>query len=303
MLHKLAIVIPAYKGKFLAETLNSIARQDCKSFSLYIGDDCSPEDLGSIVEKYKNSIDITYHKFSTNIGKTDLLAHWERCIAMTEEPFLHFFSDDDIMPPDTVSRALSYLERFPEYDIFRFPLDIIDEKSRPLYTNPGFAHDTSPAEDLLIDKLSCKRASAAVEYVFTRRILNHTGGFVKFPLAWCSDDATWYLMARQKGIVNIKGSAISWRNVTGYNISNDNRLNREKITATAEFLQWLDKNYKGEKNAAFRRAVSTYIRTILQTSVNRDYSNKELIRLCKASYKLTGMTAYRIFFENFIKKQ
>lgn len=40
---KLAIVIPAYKGRFLKETLDSIAVQAHKDeFVLYIGDDASP---------------------------------------------------------------------------------------------------------------------------------------------------------------------------------------------------------------------------------------------------------------------
>lgn len=51
---KLAIVIPAYKGRFLKETLDSIAVQAHKDeFVLYIGDDASPERLDKIVESYQ----------------------------------------------------------------------------------------------------------------------------------------------------------------------------------------------------------------------------------------------------------
>ena len=129
MHNRLAIVIPAYKGKFLTETLDSIARQDCMSFTLYIGDDCSPDDIGSIAEKYRDRINIIYRRFPENLGKTDLLAHWERCIAMTSEPYIHFFSDDDILPPDAVSRALEHVNKFPDREFFRFSLDTIDENS------------------------------------------------------------------------------------------------------------------------------------------------------------------------------
>lgn len=45
----MAIVIPAYKGRFLKETLDSIAVQAHKDeFVLYIGDDASPERLDKI---------------------------------------------------------------------------------------------------------------------------------------------------------------------------------------------------------------------------------------------------------------
>ena len=54
MTHRLAIIIPAYKATFLPAALDSIAMQTCKDFTLYVGDDCSPEPIGSIVEQYNN---------------------------------------------------------------------------------------------------------------------------------------------------------------------------------------------------------------------------------------------------------
>lgn len=59
---KLAIVIPAYKGRFLKKTLDSIAVQAHKDeFVLYIGDDASPERLDKIVESYQNKVNLVYH--------------------------------------------------------------------------------------------------------------------------------------------------------------------------------------------------------------------------------------------------
>ena len=55
----MAIVIPAYKGRFLKETLDSIAVQAHKDeFVLYIGDDASPERLDKIVESYQNKVNL-----------------------------------------------------------------------------------------------------------------------------------------------------------------------------------------------------------------------------------------------------
>ena len=103
-MNKLAIVIPAFKIRFLSQTLDSIARQSCKDFTLYIGDDNSPDDIYSVVREYEDVIDIVYKKFPENLGSKDLLSHWERCIDMALEPYIFFFSDDDIMPFDIVSR-------------------------------------------------------------------------------------------------------------------------------------------------------------------------------------------------------
>lgn len=71
----MAIVIPAYKGRFLKETLDSIAVQTHKDeFVLYIGDDASPERLDKIVESYQNKVNLVYHRFSENMGGKDLVA-------------------------------------------------------------------------------------------------------------------------------------------------------------------------------------------------------------------------------------
>lgn len=71
----MAIVIPAYKGRFLKETLDSIAVQAHKDeFVLYIGDDASPERLDKIVESYQNKVNLVYHRFSENMGGKDLVA-------------------------------------------------------------------------------------------------------------------------------------------------------------------------------------------------------------------------------------
>lgn len=56
------------------------------------------------------------------------MAHWERCIQLSAEPFIWLFSDDDLMPADGVERVMEALSR-PHHQrgyFFRFPLAVID---------------------------------------------------------------------------------------------------------------------------------------------------------------------------------
>jgi glycosyltransferase involved in cell wall biosynthesis len=62
-MYKLAIVLPAYNSTFLSSALDSIAAQTYKDFTVYIGDDCSPHDLKSIVDRYSNRINLIYRRF------------------------------------------------------------------------------------------------------------------------------------------------------------------------------------------------------------------------------------------------
>lgn len=168
----MAIVIPAYKGRFLKETLDSIAVQAHKDeFVLYIGDDASPERLDKIVESYQNKVNLVYHRFSENMGGKDLVAHWERCIQLSAEPFIWLFSDDDLMPADGVERVMEVLSR-PHHQrgyFFRFPLAVIDGENKRIRANRPLEEGSVSCYRLLLDKLQGKIDSAAVEYVFSGR--------------------------------------------------------------------------------------------------------------------------------------
>ena len=138
MEEKIAIVIPAYKCRFLRQTLDSIVVQTCRSFTVYIGDDASPQNLKEIVSDYADKMNIVYRRFDTNLGGVDLPGHWDRCIALAKEPVVWFFSDDDLMPQDGVERIIKALECYgTRHGMFRFPLAVIDENGKIIHKNPS----------------------------------------------------------------------------------------------------------------------------------------------------------------------
>ena len=152
MKNKLAIIIPAYKACFFREVLDSIVRQSNRDFTVYIGDDASPDDLESIVSDYKDKLDIFYFRFEQNWGGRDLVAHWERCIELSDEPLVWLFSDDDLMPPDAVERVIKGWKKSGECDaVFRFPLAIVDAYGELKYTNPPFETERISGYDFLLE--------------------------------------------------------------------------------------------------------------------------------------------------------
>lgn len=218
----LAIVIPAYKSTFLEQTLESIARQSDKNFRLYIGDDCSPHGLEDIVGKFKDRIDLVYRRFETNLGGHDLVAQWERCIAMTEgEPYIWLFSDDDIMDAECVAKFNALPKDIKENSIIHYDVRVIDENSKLINEASEFPEKLS-AESYFGDKLHGRIVSYVVEFIFPRKIYEEVGGFQNFDLAWGSDFMTWIKMAAKapNGIVTISDGAskVNWRS-SGENIS------------------------------------------------------------------------------------
>jgi glycosyltransferase involved in cell wall biosynthesis len=236
--HQLAIVIPAYKANYLSETLSSIANQTDKRFCVYIGDDCSSEDIGSIVTRYKGKFDYVYKRFETNLGGKDLVAQWERCIGMTkDEEWIWLFSDDDNMDEKCVEGFYRELEKNEGQELLRFNINVINSlgiiQSECLF--PALVSSTYLFKNKLLGRINL----FAVEYVFSRAVYVRTGGFQNFDLAWGSDTATWMKFG-EKGIRTIPASRVQWRksdeNITGRRETKEGSL--RKFRAFCIFLLW-----------------------------------------------------------------
>ncbi|MCC5024719.1 MAG: glycosyltransferase [Candidatus Synoicihabitans palmerolidicus] len=82
--------------------LESFAAQTDKRFRRYVADDGSPESLEPIVAPFKSRLDLVYRRFPENLGQSSLIKHWHRAIALTHEPWIWLFSDDDLASPDCI---------------------------------------------------------------------------------------------------------------------------------------------------------------------------------------------------------
>ena len=72
MEHRLGIVVPAFKERFLARTLNSIASQTDQRFNLYVFDDHSPAPIETLARSARLK-QLNYHRFDENLGSKSLV--------------------------------------------------------------------------------------------------------------------------------------------------------------------------------------------------------------------------------------
>jgi glycosyltransferase involved in cell wall biosynthesis len=209
---QLAIVIPAYKATYLAETLHSLVTQQLKNFHVYIGDDASPEPISNIVASFEGSLQITYRRFDDNLGSKDLTGHWKRCIDITKnEPWIWLLPDDDVALPECVFAFLNACAAdIGQKKLYRFQTSHINSKGELLF-------DTETCEPLesntafLLNKLRFQRSSSVAEYIFSKKKYNEVGGFTTLPLAWGSDDWLWIQLSQEADIVTLPAGRVLLR--------------------------------------------------------------------------------------------
>jgi glycosyltransferase involved in cell wall biosynthesis len=283
--NKLAIIIPAYKATFLEETLLSIANQTCKNFTLYIGDDCSPYNLKSIITPFEHKLNIVYKRFNENLGSRDLVAQWKRCIDMSQEEWIWLFSDDDIMESTCVESFFDTIKKTKsKYDIYHFDINIINDKNTIIRIPKSYPQNLD-ALSYYKNKLLGNITSLVVENIFSREIYNQTGGFETFDLAWGSDTATWVKFSYKKTMYTIYDSKILWRS-SGENISpnNTNPIVARKVKALNEFLSWSYGYFQIHNKNITLINIKAFIKRMRQfkTYITNQELNSAITSFCKS---------------------
>lgn len=233
---ELAIVIPAYKGDFLAETLESAFLQTDPNYHVYIFNDASTDQrIEAIVHSFDSQPNLTYRRFDTNMGQDSLPGQWNRCIRHTDgERWVWLFSDDDVMDSDCVENFRKAVKTYPNSQLFRF--NTVKFRNDILLRRNELSSSIS-IEAWLSGKLSCQFESYVVEYIFERSLYDRIGGFPDFPLGWCADDWFWVQAIQHTNLITVPDSFVYWRysdqNISG--AANDPQTALLKMTACLQF--------------------------------------------------------------------
>lgn len=239
MNQSLTIAIPYFKRRYLEAALESLARQSDQNFHVFIGDDASPENPSGIIKQFQGRLDIKYRRFQENLGGNSLAAHWNRCVQETASEWVWLFSDDDMVSENCVAEFYKALAGTNgSFDLYRFNTKIINAEDKIIYDPPKHPM-VEAADEFLFAKFIDRRTSCAVEYIFRRSAFDTRGGFIHFPLAWCSDDASWLAFSRRTGIRTVQNADVHWR-LSDFNLSAPNpALIKIKLDAFRKYLLWL----------------------------------------------------------------
>lgn len=234
---KYSFVLPAYKARFFREALDSILAQTYKDFELIIVNDASPEDLDSIVKSYDDPR-IRYYVNEQNIGGKDLVAQWNHCLEYAEGDYIILASDDDVYFPQYLEKMDALVQKYPEVNVFRPRIQYIDENGN-VGTVDERCDEKINALEYAYRLFLGNIGSGIPHFVFNSKELKSIGGFVNYPKAWCADEATVLLMA--KNGICIDENILFYFRSSGINIStiNSYAIVKEKLKSQRLFYDFM----------------------------------------------------------------
>jgi glycosyltransferase involved in cell wall biosynthesis len=266
---KLAIIVAAFKSEYLAKALACLARQTDQRFTLYVVDDASPADIQGIARSSLGARPYIFKRFETNLGGKSLAKHWDRCVAVSNEPWVWLFSDDDLMDDNCVEMLNKFLETEGDSaDIVRFNAWIVDESDAVTGLHTLHLESETWLEYGYGHFMNWRRTFMQ-QLIFRRSAFDDSGGFLDLPLCWGTDDAIVIALGRhaRRPIRRVPGARMYWR-LSLQNITPDRSLSKrkEKLRANCLFVHWFDSLLKAPRDnmfpnddAAFRSAMDRYL--------------------------------------------
>ena len=106
------VIIPAYNCRTtLDRTLSSLIAQTDPNFEVIVVDDCSTEDIKSIVDDYTNKLNIIYIRNEQNLG-----CGMSRQVGIDNatQKFITFLDSDDMFMPYAIETFNSIIEANPD---------------------------------------------------------------------------------------------------------------------------------------------------------------------------------------------
>ncbi len=232
----ISVILPAYKDTFLNQAIKSILFQTYTDFELVVINDNPGSEIESIVMQYLDPR-IRYYANKENLGGKNLIAHWNNCIKYATGEYLVMASDDDVYDSSYLEEMVALTKRYPNSDLYYCRIKYIDEHGQTLQiSQPALEYETSI--DFIYQRLFWGRKQALQEFFFRTSALKEHGGFVNFPLAWYSDDATLAIMSTNG--VAYCGKTLFGMRMSGSNISAGDLHVERKYEALKQYIHWLD---------------------------------------------------------------
>ena len=189
-------LLPAYKARYLREALESILNQTYRDFSVIVSDDCSPEDLKSIVDEFADDERLTYRRNPTNIGAEHLTDHWNMLVDLCQTEWLILAADDDVYHPHFLEEIDRLQRKYPEVDLIRARCQLIDKNGEVTMREHAYDERLTQA-DQMADFYATNHITCIGNYVLRTSEMRAQEGFVGYPLGWGSDVMTTIRMARR----------------------------------------------------------------------------------------------------------
>jgi len=254
------VCIPVYNGEsYLAECLESVAKQTFDDFSVLVVDNASTDRTPEICKNYIDER-FFYRRNETNVGA---LGNHNICVNHAIAKYVKILSADDVLFPDTLERQVGAAESDDRVGLVSCNLIEADEKLNPrgdIKFFPGTAVGTN------VIQLCASRAQNYIGGPSNVLIRTSCIGSRRFRVdkKWLADLDFHSEILQSTKYLNIDSPGFLYRRHS----SADSFLSCPPLLRLGNEL-WYIKKYRGPL-FSYPRVVIRYVRNLLRVKMKRD---------------------------------
>ena len=273
---KFSVTIPAYKAQYLKEAIESVSSQTYADWELVIVDDCSPENLETIVKPFLTDSRIRYYRNEKNCGAVNVVDNWNICLSYCTGDYVICMGDDDRLLPCCLEEYQTLIAQYPDLNVYHCRTEIIDENGKIVNLQEPRPQWESVLS-FLWNRWDYRNKQFIGDFCYNANYLRKAGGYYKLPLAWGSDDITAIMAAKEKGIANTEAFCFQYRE-NSQTITSAASNAKTKIEARITQHQWYSTFLNEQSHAALSATDYNYLQTI--GTPQKKYFQKALSKDC-----------------------
>lgn len=250
-----SVIIPAYKAaQYIAETLRSVQAQTHQDWEIWVIDDGSPDDLGTVVQAFcAQDPRIQYHR-QANAGVSNAR---NQGYHLAKGEYLAFLDADDVWLPDNLSSKLERFSQDPALGLVHSDAAVIDQNSQPTGEIKS-GKEGYILNDLLRWEETCIPAPSSI--LVKREVVEKVGGFEP-SLSNAADFEFFFRVAKQYKIGRVP--RVTWQ----YRVHGNNMHQNMALMERDELRSYeLASQYHLFESEAFRRECYANMYLILAAS-------------------------------------
>jgi glycosyltransferase involved in cell wall biosynthesis len=147
---KVTVIIPCYnRGKYIAETIESVLNQTYPNVEVVVVDDGSTDDSREVLEQYSDRIRVLEHPGRVNRGQSAAL---NLGILSSESEYVAFLDSDDLFVPEKIEKQVRFLEGNPQFGLVYANGHAINENGKVIFRFYDKSHkEESDPNRVLLD--------------------------------------------------------------------------------------------------------------------------------------------------------
>ena len=231
------IAIPVVKTNFFHKTLKSAINQTFTDYEIIVLNNANNQkikiEIQDITLEASKTFPIRYYE---NEEQLPPVQNWNKCLKLAKGNFFCILSDDDEYGLEYLNEISKAISKYSSCNIFHVRLRITNEMDETISISTSCPEQEN-CLNLIYHRIRNQREQFLSDFIVKTSQLKNIGGFIDFPSACCTDDATWFKIANHGGIVFVNKILLSYRK-SSINLSKNDSV-ENKIVAYNQYETWI----------------------------------------------------------------